>query len=191
MILRFVMDKIVLTYWAPVPPIKWSISTREICWCKGFLNADHELKNVFLCTCCLLTSKQSPLLFGINCCIFSCLCWFGLCQLSKKVTSVSPRGVLKCYNLVSVLIPQSSNSIRLLKLISLVNLCSCAGLEGLIRPGTWRPPGQYPQICMKDLVKSEIRLKSTFVFSLFPSPHFWFLTQMRNGSLAVGRSIVC
>ena len=62
-----------------------------------------------------------------------------------------------------MLIPQSSNSIRLLKLISLVNLCSRAGLEGLIRPGTRRPPGQDPSICMKDLVKAEIRLKSTFI----------------------------
>lgn len=65
-------------------------------------------------------------------------------------------------------------------MISLVNLCSCAGLEGLIKPGTWRPAGQYPSICMKVLVKAEIRLKSTFitVFSflhkcerlLMPSP---------------------
>lgn len=34
----------------------------------------------------------------------------------------------------------SSNWIRLLKLISLVNVWPCAGLKGLIRPGTWRPP---------------------------------------------------
>lgn len=53
-----------------------------------------------------------------------------------------------------------------MKLISLVNLCSCAGLGGLIRPGTWRPPGQYSSICMKDLVKAEIRLKETFFFPL-------------------------
>lgn len=48
-------------------------------------------------------------------------------------------------------------------MISLVNLCSCAGLEGLIRPGTSRPAGHYPSVSMKDLAKAEIRLKSTFI----------------------------
>lgn len=91
--------------------------------------------------------------------------WFKWSQLSKR-TNVSLHGVYFFFKLkyvVSVLIPQSSNLITLLKLISLVNICLCAGLKGLIRPGTCRPPGQYPSFCMKNLVKAEIRWKSTFI----------------------------
>lgn len=91
------------------------------------------------------------------------------------------------------MIPQSSNSITLLEMISLVNIHPCAGLKGLIRPGTCRPPGQYPSFCMEGLVKAEIRWKSSFirvlnfyvfdVVSCFQQESFFFQTKSQNDCL--------
>lgn len=136
---------------------------RDICgYLKRVLNIESVLQCLKAGTCCLLWGINSFIFIYIYMYVFM---WYKWSQLSKR-TNVSLHGgffFFKLENVVSVLIPQSSNLITLLKLISLVNICLCAGLKGLIRPGTCRPPGQYPSFCTKNLVKAEIRWKSTFI----------------------------
>lgn len=126
-------DKNVMTYGAQAPSIKWSLSAGRSCL--GIWGLHIETMMVFMqqhTTCCLSIKY------------FRCV-WYHL-SCPKKPPQIfaffPPKLEQFCIYQIG-----SSNWIGLLKLISLVNICPCAGLKGLIRPGTWRPPGSPSSVC--------------------------------------------
>lgn len=158
-------DKTVLTYGAQAPSIKWSLSAGRNCL--GIWRELYILKP----QCWLFHWKQPvavykelqliPLMFDIFKVVIDhfneASRWiFSFCFLSFVL--------VKQGNLGSVF--SSSNSITLLKLISLVNICPCPGPQGLIRQGTWRPRGLHTHFLSEDTDELKVAFSSSFNFFL-------------------------